>query len=465
MTQLFQQEALDKKRGRKQKHNPVSLLNTPLKACLWISGVLAVGGLGWAIFAKIPLKATGYGIVVPNGKVNTVPAPSSGTIVYLFGNGKIMEDQDFAQSLFEFIKNPSDATDEELNDIASKLDRSLRKISEAGSPTRAAIRENLDSNNTRTPPSKLIPRGTALAMIDPLSKIEKFEKEYLLFSVTKTSGLNSIAAEKRSINANKVILKAKKEILERMKELEAKGFLSRTQVIKQISDVNSVVTELEKSRLNIESKEEDIKKARAAAILAATEFASEAVVYALKDLYILEALQQNRQFVTGGDGIVATSPVDIGNPQFVPVFFSNKEAIKVSAGMRVIATPTGVSRAQAGGVKGEVADIQRLPAPDSVVRSLIGLKAGAELIQDNVKDPTTGVVRLELDPISKNYIWSSGNVPNIQSMKGSVLDVSVTTAKVAPISLVIPTLRKFFGLVPPENVPKDDRKRERQRNQ
>ena len=463
MTQLFQQEALDKKRGRKQKHNPVSLLNTPLRACLWVSGVLAIGALGWAIFARVPLKATGYGIVVPNGEVNTVPAPTSGTVVYLFGNGRIMQNQDFAEALFDFLQDPNGTEDKELDDIALKLDQSLRRISEAGSPARAAIREKDNSNNTRTPPPQLIKRGTALAMIDPLSRIEKFEKEYLLFRVTKTSGLNSIAAEKRSITANKIILNAKREILDRMKALEAKGFLSRTQVIKQISEVNSVVTKLEQSRLNIESKKEEIKKARAAAILAATEFASDSVVYALKDLYILEALQQNRQFVSGGDGIIATSQVEIGKPEFVPAFFSNKEAIKVAKGMRVIATPTGVSRAQAGGVKGEIADIQRLPATDSVVRSLVGLKAGAELIRENVRDPTTGVIRLEQDKNTGAYIWSSGNVPNIQSMKGSVLDVSVTTANVAPISLVIPTLKKFFGLVPPENVPNKNEERQRQR--
>ena len=457
MNQLFQQEALDKKRGRKQKHNPVSLLNTPLRSCLWVSGALAIGALGWAVFAKIPLKATGYGIVVPNGKVNTVPAPSNGTVVYLFGNGTILENQDFARALFKFVKNPSEASDAQLDDLALKLDKSLRRISEAGSLTRASIREKSGSNSSRTPPSKMIQRGTAMAMIDPLSKIEKFEKEYQVFSATKSSSLNSIAAEYRSIGANQAILNAKKEILEKMKALEAKGFLSRTQVIKQTSDVNTVVTELEKSRLNIETKQEEIKKARAAVILAATEFAADSVVFALKDLYILEALQQNRQYVTGGDGIIATSPVDIRKPEFVPAFFSNKEAIKVAEGMRVLATPTGVSRAQSGGVKGEVANIQRLPAPTSVIQSLVGLKAGAELIQDNVKDPTTGVIRLEKDSKGQKYIWSSGNEPNIQSMKGSVLELSVTTQKVAPISLVIPTLKKFFGLVPPENIPKDNK--------
>jgi len=463
MTQLFQQEALDKKRGRKQKHNPVSLLNTPLKACLWVSGVLAVGALGWAVFARIPLKATGYGIVVPNGKVNTVPAPSNGTVVYLFRDGKILEEQQFSKALFEFIKDPAAASDEQLDDIAVKLENSLKRISETSSAKRNSITEKGFQTSGLTPPPGLIRRGTALAMIDPLTKIEKFEKEYLIFKVTKSSGLKSIEAEQRSIKANQKILSAKKEILDRMRTLEAKGFLSRTQVIKQVSEVNSVVTELERSRMNIQTKKENIEKAKASVILSATQFASESVVYALRDLYILEALQQDRQYVSGGDGIVATSPIDISEPQYVPAFFSNKEAIKVGAGMKVIATPTGVSRAQSGGITGEVTEILRLPAPESVVKSLIGLKAGAELIQSNVKDPTTGVIKLNKSESGVGYKWSSGNAPSVQSLKGSILNISVTTDKVAPISLVIPTLRKVFGLVPPENVPKDNDERQKER--
>ena len=48
------------------------------------------------------------------------------------------------------------------------------------------------------------------------------------------------------------------------------------------------------------------------------------------------------------------------------------------------------------------------------------------------------------------YVWNSKGDPPFAPKTADQLTVAITTRQVAPIALVIPRLRRWFGIVPPE---------------
>ena len=51
------------------------------------------------------------------------------------------------------------------------------------------------------------------------------------------------------------------------------------------------------------------------------------------------------------------------------------------------------------------------------------------------------------------YRWSSNSSLPFPPTPGDTLDVEITTRQVAPIALVLPAIKEFLGLVPPNSPP------------
>ena len=445
MSELFTKRALAKKRDRGETRKAVALLTPPLRSTLVVASVLVLGAIGWSIFARIPLKSSGYGVMVPSGRLLSESSSDQGRIVYTFNDGKLYEPR-FAAPLFKFLKNPMRITEKDLLSLVNAIDKHAEEILDR----EKKIWSSANTKPNLTPPSSPIKTGQIMALIAPFTSIEKIELDTLRYLSIKSTGKASIKAQRKLLAANTSIFNAKSQILDKMIQLESKGYLSKNSVISYQSEVDEVVSKIQNSQLEIQKATNEIAKTRANLIGSLVTFGTKSVIFSLRDLVIVEALRSQYSYVESGDEVLVVTPTTIEKPSLIPVFFPNKDSVLVSEGMEALITPEGISRAQFGGIKGSVASMTRLPAASNQVESLVGVKAAGKLIIDKIKEPTPGTVLLKLDPSINDYVWSSGNRPPVVSLTGTVVNIDVTTDLVAPISLVIPQIKKFLGITPPQ---------------
>jgi HlyD family secretion protein len=149
-----------------------------------------------------------------------------------------------------------------------------------------------------------------------------------------------------------------------------------------------------------------------------------------------------------------SSLTSLTSPVSVPIFLAPSDATQVFPGMRVLATPAGLDRAQYGGIVGQVRWVARLPSTPAEVAARVGLPGVAQLIEKQVGVPTEAVIALERvrdnssPGFSGGYRWSTKGQPPYPIKPGDVLEVEITTRRVRPIDLVLPFLKKTFGFSP-----------------
>jgi hypothetical protein len=159
--------------------------------------------------------------------------------------------------------------------------------------------------------------------------------------------------------------------------------------------------------------------------------------------------------VKQGDELLSytTKPPEL--PQIVPVFLDGTAAQQVNEGMAVLLTPKGISRAEYGGIRGTVVEVNKLPLLGEGVFGAVGSRSMAGLIQQSIPSPYLVWVKLDqAEPglcqqvMSRRcYRWSSGRLPPHPVRLASLADVQITTTYRRPIEFVMPALRKALGLV------------------
>ena len=153
-------------------------------------------------------------------------------------------------------------------------------------------------------------------------------------------------------------------------------------------------------------------------------------------------MQSSRLALQGGFGMFK---LDLGS----------QEMAQVRPGMKALVTPDGYKRAEVGGIRAQVVYQELLPGNLETLTDRIGVRSLAQQIVEKEPSPTFVQVKLERNQgkvvtNSGGYLWSSGaNLP-FAPAPGGLLNVQITTRIVHPIDLVLPSLKRWFGLTPPE---------------
>jgi hypothetical protein len=397
--------------------------------------------LGWSIFAKVPLRASGIGILLPNEQLRAIKSLVEGNVVFLFEAGK-SKSPSYGLKLFNFSQAPDKyITDDYLFSVISDLQDLRKRYTKA--------QKNFDTFDF---PRQRLPKGTLLAIVDPSNENTfNLRNSWIDYKNLVKFNQKSIEAEQVVLASNQIIYNSKSQILAKMKNLENKSYVSRNSVLNYQAELNQTQNQIQASRLNIVQNHVEIDKSRNNLVLTVRRVLQNTVLFAQYDLYIMEMNTSNFSLQRPGDTLMTVSKNPLTNPDIIPVFFSNTEAGKIGSGMKVLVTPAGLNRAEVGGIKGQMQFIDTLPSTPEYIQSLIGLSGGADLILKRVESPTVGSLRLFKSKISPyNYQWSSGTPQDIKSLKGDILNVDVTTGYTRPIALVIPFFREFFGIVPPK---------------
>jgi hypothetical protein len=445
MTNLFNSRALQRRHRVGDHNGPITLLSPPLKATVALGVLIALGGGLWATLARIPLTVEGTGVLLPVGAIATTVSPSSGVAQLMFDQPSAA----WQQQALEFQQSPGSFNDHAVAQLA----RSILLASESPQP------QALTAG-----PSKQLPhyhRGKQIARGQLLVWVQGAEQRASLSSALNQleRSLRASEAQQRNITAQQNVLrrelKSRSSYLASMKKLEAKGFVSRTSILDEQATVDGIGSQINSNANQIIALARDRDQAYQALRSQLASLVQQQLIFAPRELYIDQVLFQNGEAVSRGHELLKHSHQPLIDPSLVPVFLSSKEMAQVRPGMKALVTPDGYKRAEVGGIRAQVVYKELLPGNLETVTDRIGVRSLAQQIVTQEPSPTLVKVKLERNQgkvvtNSGGYLWSSGaNLP-FAPAPGGLLNVQITTRLVHPIDLVLPSLKRWFGLTPPD---------------
>ena len=434
-------------------YTSVRLISSPLRAAIIITLLISTGGLLWACLAKVPIYVDGFGLMIRKGNDRRLLSLSEGELHHNFNvEGVVASERD--QELFAISQLGIQKTAAQTAGLAAQV------LALTDAP-------KLDRNGSLG--KEKIPRGSLLSWVrapaqwaalqDSLDAYRLSEKTLRLTEQElKTIDLSL----KKKINLLKNQVVTQTDFLETVRQLNARGYASRAKYLSQQSRVDDIRSEVLSHQERLAANQAQLLQSRIALDSAETElvkalrtYADSSLIFAKHDLFITDVLAPHLSEVRQNDAVLRVSKQALSKlPGQIPGFLSQAAAQQVRPGMKVLATPTGMSQAQYGGLLAKVMSVEVLPASLTEVRQSLGSEGEANEILDLIPEPILITIQLEEDPKSndsnkKGLKWSSaGRIP-YPVRQGDLLSLQITTQKVRPISLLIPWLRQFSGTSAP----------------
>jgi HlyD family secretion protein len=127
------------------------------------------------------------------------------------------------------------------------------------------------------------------------------------------------------------------------------------------------------------------------------------------------------------------------------VYLPPDQGKQVRPGMDVRISPSTVKREEYGTLVGTVLEVSDFPATAQAMLATLG---NERLVQQFSLGGAPIAARIDLhdDPEAPSgYRWSSGLGPQTALSSGTIAGAEVTVREVAPITFVVPLLRKMTG--------------------
>lgn len=497
--QIFENAALERLRSGSDQSKPVGFLPLPVR--LSAISAITITGLGvlWSVLARVPVQVNGVATIVPEGTVNSAQARVDGILYYqVSGVGPDLLSPIYRkrnQALSRFwdaaVVNsrptlPSDQLLELVNGAEMAPQGQRLVMPEAGDNNQDF--DQIGSTGDRQmqiQQSQLLFAGnTIIAQINNPPAVDELNAIRRL-SPAKLALENETSQDRRKravaygsvdslivdqIRAKEQELDQRKAMFLRLQKLWSKGYVSETQLLQEQATINGMeqqMVQLQRDRLGNNfsgtDQRQQATQANLEVLQTTDQLQSALVAYLAKaftiapptGLYLVAKYMQTGMEVSAGDELFTYSLKPPSLPRRIPVFVDAATLQQLTEGMRVLVTPKGISRAQYGGILGEVDEVGRLPLSNEALSAVAGGRSLASAIGQAVPNPYRVMVKLQVaEPDFCNqllsrrcYAWSTKRVPPFPVRMGTQADVQITTIYRRPIEFVMPALRQALGLV------------------
>lgn len=440
MTIKFENQALKKYQEQEGIHRkPIKLLAPPAKMSLAIGGVLAGLGVFWSVASRIPVLVQGTGILIPLSTLETRTSLSNGDIYYRF-NQTSMSRPSWSANAWAYLNSPSDFKIDEIRRLSQEVLRLPGNVPEV---EESQLYE------------KKVDAGTLLAEINSQEERQKLNDSILDLDRATAIYEKLILDGRNSVNVLEGQLITRENYLKAIQVLEAKGYATKEVVLQEQEQVAALKTNILRYQTELTNNESTLRSAEIRLRASLSDYIAKTMVFADSDIYIQEIIATPGSTVQNGSQLMTLSTSSLKKPIKSPLFLGGPETTQVSPGMRVIATPQGIDRAQYGGMIGKVVWISKLPSSPNEIANRVGLQGVAGLLEKRYGAPTEAIIEFERQPSSLlrqsnsgGYVWSSKGNPPYPPKHGDILDVEITTEEIPPISLVLPFIKKTLGFSP-----------------
>jgi HlyD family secretion protein len=148
--------------------------------------------------------------------------------------------------------------------------------------------------------------------------------------------------------------------------------------------------------------------------------------------------------VSAGQAIVS---IETGRPGLeLLAFIPPQSARDVRPGMAVRISPSGTRREEHGELLGSVIDISSFPVSATGLRSLLQNETMAESLSRGGAPYVARVSLSERAGSADGYAWTTQRGEAVALSSGGLATIEVTASQHRPIELVLPALRRLFGL-------------------
>lgn len=487
---IFEQVALERLRSGEDQTKPVGFLPLPVRATALSAIMITLGGVLWSVLARVPVQVNGIGLIIPEGTISSVQANVNGIIHYQVSGAapnRLPQAQQQDNLLLQRYWNDPNLYYSrqgqadplfQLTEVLSKPPASQQLF------TTELLRETEQYDNLNRPAkAAYIPPGVLIAIIPDVVGLESLKSsareaklQYRLLNEQMSSRQSRLQIleqlqQKQSLqlNSDKATLENREKFLANLRQIWQSGAIPTNQLLAEQERVNSFRNQIlstDRSRIETglqqtdqrNSLRQDRSQIRSTLNKLETQlsdYVERSYIFAPNTgVYLIGRSARNLSAVRSGEELFIYSRQPPYLPSEIPVFLSAAEAAQVQENMDVLVTPSGISRAQYGGIRGKVTSVSKVASLNDNIIAATGFRSAAGLIAQRIQVPFLAKIRLDQEdrrycnqPLSKRcYSWSSGQIPPHPVRIGNQADVQITTIYRRPIDFVIPALRKVLGL-------------------
>jgi HlyD family secretion protein len=412
---IFRKVALERLSSPEQLDQLVPLTSPIGWVAVAAIAVILAGAVAWSIFGTLPTTVQGRGILVSRGgHVFDAMSPASGTLITVADLGTVVKKGDRLATLDD-------------TEMRQDLEHAEQVIREKETDLASLSRNYADQIALK--------HKNATAQRDNLGRII------------------AAAQKRRDFYAG---------LLQKQDKIVAQGFLTQRfqeDTRRSMDQADQEARASQSEILRLDAEEADLAGKRDLALLAAQQDVNDARRHADE---LKMQLDQATQIFSPMDGVITeikSTPGTVVSPGkpvlsietagaglelllYVPPGFGKK----VTPGMEARIEPATVKKEEFGTLLGTVVAVSDFPMTAEGMASVL---QNPELVTLFMKEGPPYAVRVALtpDPASTSgYRWSGGPGPPIKLSSGTTVSAAVTIERRAPISLLLPLLKRHAGI-------------------
>lgn len=414
---LFRQVALERLSSPEQIDRLVEVTSARGWTALLGIGIIITMSVVWGIFGSIPTKVNGEGILIKKGGLSTLYSSASGTVSELYiANGDVIKEGDVIARLIkpEYLDRIRQ-NEEELENIEIKYQH-FKYNGEHDLNLQLGIHK--DKKNELKQNLALLQKS-AQNLSKQLGNYTNLYKEGLLTeqsTIEVRQKLNDVLnqidmTENAIMHQNIQAFKDKRTYEQKLEEYEYQVTLAKQKL------------EISKRELKMTSE-----------------------ILSTYDGKVVELGIEKGGLVHAGSKVLtvenAAEGKDLQAIFFVPAVMGKQ----IQTRMDVQISPSITKREEFGFIKGKVLMVSEFPATAEGIKNIID---NDKLVAHFLESGTPLVVYAQLsksDATPSGFEWSSSKGPPLVITSGTFCSTSVAVQSQAPISLVLPILKKTIGL-------------------
>lgn len=412
---MFRKDAIEKLSAPSQLDQLVKVVSLP--HWVWVFGlaVIVVSAGVWSVMGTVATRVSGTALVqVRTGRVFPIAAAQQGLVSTLevAAGDKVRKGQVIARLRSAELRDQLQSAQATLTALKSHL-VALRDAHERERAAAQAVRnQQLDAFNTK------------------LATAEK-ERKRIQGHLADLANLAKRGETLRSL------LDQKEDSLYKAEQdyVDAKASKANVQATflageaQRAQELRSAKLDILKQQLTIERLRTDLKQAE--------------TLLAPVDGVVTEVLVAEGTRITPTTVVMRIS--ERTDNLTALGFFRNKDGKRLQAGMRLNLSPSDVDAEEYGTILGEVVRIAPRPQSQQALEALLQNSSVAQQVTASGA-PILVYIKLSADASAPSgYKWSSGKGPPFKITDGTMGSVRVVVEEQAPISLLVPFLKKLIG--------------------
>ena len=416
MKHIFSKEALEAASNPDEMDHTLQVVRAKLWIPLFGIGIIALVGLAWSIFGRMPVNVTGFGVLINPGNVKVVQSQAPGLVEKVSVKpGDVLKEGD----LVAILQQPA------LEQLLQQAKETYNEINKTNS-------EALEANQSQ--------------FLAQLNSIER-QKE-LLVEGKKLSGNVNRSLENRV----KALLKMAKDNLvnsEMLLKSESSLVESKAKMASYDAQIQALDLSLEQAKLkNIQTDftlKNQINESRRAVEKLELQLENNRHVRCKSGGKVMQLMVSAGTAVAFGTPILSLTSDESTRTMKNLCYFSVKDGKKIKQGMTIQVTPSTVKRERYGSIIGEVVSVSSFPVSREAAMNIVGSKELAfALTGQGAMIEVETKLQGALSPDSESgYEWTSKNPPVAMS-QGTTTVNRVRVDDRAPITYVLPLIRSWL---------------------